>query len=638
MARSREISSNARLLKIIRGKKSSPGIQMPRRGWFEGKWRFLRFFAFWWQRPETVGVDIGVHALRLVRVQKGADGKATLTRYLTIPLESEIPEDSPEFVLFLKAVLSDFKISRKTRLWSAISAARAEIRYIQVPICPPHQLAKVVYWSYRKEVEIDETETIFNFEVLGRIRQNGADKLEVMVCTAPRAEVEALKERFARAGFTLSGVLIHPFALQNLFRKQGVGQERKNLCTLYIGENWSRIDVFESGGTLLVSRRINASLRSLKEGLAQNTPQLPDDQRRLLFSAFLRGQIESAARVIDRELTEKDLFEMLRPALDRLIRQVERTLDYYYTHISKETISKLYVFGAAVTVQRITDYINAELKSPQVSWDMDPFAPTPRLAVEAEPPESQNERFAFAPAVGMALAEGRITPNFLKTFEDRQEAIRLRRTHRLLGVMVGILLILCMAGGKLQKKWITARASELEKVESELNSFVTQAMAAIQDETRGQASETVKLMLHRTLVVNSGPVTPADIRALIRKKKEMIALKKRYIRRYFPLALFRELSVRTPSVVRLSGLTLSQENKPPRLSLEGFVGGNRLDMEGNLMGFMEALRGSPLFEKPVVAKKSMVKTEAGEQLNFTGQVDIRMPLADNETDPDSDIQ
>ncbi len=638
MARSQEIRSNARLLKIIREKKASPGIQMPRRGWFQEKRRFLRFLPFWWQKPETVGVDIGVHALRLVRIQKGADGKARLTRYLTIPLESEIPEDSPEFVLFLKAVFSDFKISRKTRLWSAISAARAEIRYIQVPMCPPHQLAKVVYWSYRKEAELDESQTIFNFEVLGRIRQNGADKLEVMVCTAPRAEVDALKDRFARAGFTLSGVLIHPFALQNLFRKQRVGMEHKNLCTLYIGENWSRIDVFESGGNLIVSRRINASLRSMKEGLAQNTPALPEDQRRLLFSAFLRGQIESAARVIERQLTEKDLFEMLRPALDRLIRQVERTLDYYYTHISKETISKLYVFGAAVTVQRITDYINSELKSPQVSWDMDPFAATAQLAVEVEPPESQNERFAFAPAVGMALAEGRITPNFLRTFEDRQAAIRLRRTHRLLGGVVGILLILCMAGGKLQEKWITARASELEKVKSEFNSFVTQEIAAIQDETQGRAGSTVQSLLHRALVLNRGPVAPADIQALIREKKEMIALKKRYIQRYFPLALFRELSVQTPSVVRLSGLTLSQESETPRLSLEGFVRGNRLDMEGNLMGFMEALRGSPLFENPVVANKSMVKTETGEQLNFTGQVDIRMPLADNETDPDSHIQ
>ena len=80
------------------------------------------------------------------------------------------------------------------------------------------------------------------------------------------AEINELKDLFNKAGFPLSGISIVPFAFQSLLRTGRIDTREMHVASLYIGRDWSRIDIF-SEGNLMLSRGIKAGVKTMIEAL-----------------------------------------------------------------------------------------------------------------------------------------------------------------------------------------------------------------------------------------------------------------------------------------------------------------------------------------------------------------------------------
>ena len=231
MAKLDEISSTEKLLDLIRGKRrksSDSSVDIPaRRISEEKKPLFVKKLSF--KRKVVVGVDIGINEIKLAAIAQAGDKKSTLLDYTRIPFERDMPRNSPQFKRFLKTAMTGFCGSaRKVDIWSVMSSARVETRYIRIPKVPPRQIANAVYWTYKKEVSFNDNTDIFDFELLGDIVEDGARRLEVVACSVPKQEVHALKNLFAGIGYSLAGISIVPFAFQNFLRKSVDGCRRQN--------------------------------------------------------------------------------------------------------------------------------------------------------------------------------------------------------------------------------------------------------------------------------------------------------------------------------------------------------------------------------------------------------------------------
>ena len=225
---------------------------------------------------------------------------------------------------------------------------------------PQRQLANTVFWSYQRASAFKDSETIFDFEVLGETEEGGVRKHSVMAFIAPRQEVEELKSLFARAGFALKGVSIVPFAVQTLLRTQRVRSYGAAVSCLYIGREWSRIDIF-ADDSLVLSRGIKAGVRTMADALQkeieENWLELSlskaptSDPNRIraikqrlkqeldislgLFFAPMHSEAPGAAEQ-DKQLASREerIFQMIRPALERMVRQVERTV----RHLDRKSV------------------------------------------------------------------------------------------------------------------------------------------------------------------------------------------------------------------------------------------------------------------------------------------------------------
>ena len=113
---------------------------------------------------------------------------------------------------------------------------------------------------------------------------------------------------------------------------------------------------------------------------------------------------------------------MIQPALERLIRQVERTIRHYALNYENARVSKIFISSGVSPHQRILNYIGDELGMP--TEVLNPFSESGNFLPHVPIPDSVSEQSSFAPAMGMALADNSRTPNFLFTYKDKRQGIR----------------------------------------------------------------------------------------------------------------------------------------------------------------------------------------------------------------------
>jgi Tfp pilus assembly PilM family ATPase len=625
LAKYDEISSTERLLDLIRNNRNDEveTIETASRRSSPQKVASYLKESMAFKKSTTVGVDIGHTELKLAKIKHLSHHKHQLVDYLRVPYESNVTPFDPEFVRFLRSTLRRFcGTGKKMDIWSNISSARVEIRFSKIPKVPAKQIPNAVYWSHKRLAPHNEKDTVFDYELLGESGAGGAPKLEVISFTAPKQEVQNLREMFSKSGYPLTGVAIVPFAVQNLLRTQWIDAGVKNLSSLYIGRDWSRIDIF-SGGNLILSRGIkagittmNAAIRGeLDESGLELALEMPDsedlegappveevshidaEQAQKIFYDLIHDASPLAADDVDLGPAEEEIFKLMLPALERLVRQVERTFEHFTANFENERVQKIYISSGIRPHNRIVNYIGDQLGLPRET--IDPFSTKPAFLGDITGPASATEKSSFAPAMGMALSNNDITPNFLYTFKEKAKTAGGRRLGRIAVAGFILLITLCVGFFYWQGEVIAQKKSEINQLRFQLNRFQPQVDQNI-------------------------------ILQLVDQAKKRNEIYREFSKKYLGVVVLREVSNITPSNIRLLSITMNLGGKPgqdeekieKKLILEGIILGDRLAFESSLAEYLIRLKESPLFDQPAIDEKSVGSYQRNEVLRFTAQLKL----------------
>ena len=630
MARHDEISSTEKLLDLIRGKSDTASASTsiaPRQSTTSSLKNSL-IQAFPLKKKIVVGVDIGGGELKMVKIGQALDRKQEMLEYSSLPFESDMSKDSPQFSSFLQSALNDFCGDLKNvEIWSAISSANVTTRYLRIPLVPKKQIANAVYWTFKKEVSFNENKEIFDFDVLGEIAEDGDEKIEVMSYAAPKREISQLKHIFSKSGYPLTGISIVPFALQNLVRSQWIETDGENTCTLFIGSDWSRIAIF-SKGNLVLSRDIKAGIKSMIASISEkadnglpeqsvvtddtdgtamgvnldDTTNIDEEQAQRLFFTITHDSLTLTDVESGLKYKADDIFKMILPALERVIRQVERTIKHFSLNYKDGGVNKIYISGEVSGNRRIVDYIGDQLSLNVDTIDL--FTSNPFLSSDVSGPDSELERGAFVPAVGMALSNNSTTPNFIFTHEEKEKHTKFLLINRSFIAAFLLLLALCIGVSFWQSNKLDRKRATLSQLQQEL--------------------EQHSPILDQNLIIKM--VTKVQ-----RKTDTLDAISKRYL----GMAVISEISELTPSNISLFSIiaefgrpfAYNQEEKESKdknklLNIEGVIFGDRMKLETSLADYIVKLKNSPMFGRPVIKKRSFKFFEDKEVLQFTVQLDL----------------
>jgi Tfp pilus assembly PilM family ATPase len=614
VARLSDTTSTEKLLKVIRSKKDEvPPAPMgaanpvpPKTG--RSKTPLPKLINL--RKSSTVGIDIGHDYLRLVRAEETAGGKLEIVDRRRFAVPPRTPRDSPEFAAFLKSSLALICGSAKQPdLWVNMSAAGVDVRHVRIPRVSKKQLSNVVYWTTRKETPFDEKEMIFDFETQGEVIEQGIPKTAVMVYTAPRREIEDVKALFSRIGRPLTGISIVPFAVQNLFRTAWIPAIEGTVASLFIGNDFSRIDVY-SRDNLVMTRGIKAGLSSMAEALMDRlnerkqdpeAPALTIEQCRKIIRSLSPDSPPLQETDAGVDLKEEDIFGMIQPALERLSLQVERTIEHYAVMMPGEGIARIFVSGAMNIYQPIVEYVGVQLGIP--SAVLDPLSEQESaVCPDVDDTGCVSERIAFGPALGLALSDSNYTPNLMFTYRDKERQASIKRINQAVFAGFIAVVLICSVAFIYQNQAIKQQKAEIAGLETEFARL-------------------------------GAPVDRNQILQLVAKVKQRNELSKVYAERYLGMVLISELAALTPKDIRFTDLKITLGPSPvgakdaakarvDEIIVEGLILGERQMFETSLAGYTMSLEASPLFKQVVVQKNSVEPYLKGEALHFTLSIKV----------------
>jgi Tfp pilus assembly PilM family ATPase len=604
-----DVSSTEKLLKVIRSKGEDPPPQaviaepVPPRTPFKAPSLSLSL-----KKKQTVGIDIGNDYVRMVKAAEISGGVRQILDRRRFTLPHEAPVDSPQFAAFLKAALATFCVTPGVSdLWVMMSAARVEVRHIRIPKVVKNQIDNAIYWTARKENPFDEKETVFDFELQGEVIEQGIPKLSAMVYTASRQEIENLKNIFSKIGWPLTGITIVPFSVQNLFRTEWIPTPEGSAVNMFIGNDFSRIDIY-SGGNLVMTRGIRAGLNSMVETLTETYNDLKLESISLKQGRKILGSLSPDLPPLGETdagfgLTKDEIFEMIQPALERLVSQAERTFKYYASEMAGDRIVKVFVSCAMNIYEQIIGYVGAQLGIE--SEGLDPLRTQDSIPPcrDVDDSDCLAERIAFGPALGLALSDRDKTPDFIYTYKEKERDVSIKRINKAVFAVFLALVLICSGIFFYQNRVIGQRKAIIDGLEKELSQL-------------GSSVDRDQLM---------------TMAAKISQRRE---LSKLYAERYLGMVLISEIAALTPENVRLLNLKVNlgpvagkdtvvkaaaEVPKAPvgEIVVEGLIMGERQKLETSLAGYMIALEASPLFNQVAIQKNSIEPYQKGEALNFT---------------------
>jgi Tfp pilus assembly PilM family ATPase len=620
LVKSDEISSTEKLLDLIRKRGKAPAkpsegeSPSPRRK--TRRKRPVKRSAS--KIPVTIGVDIHANGIWLAASATGADGVPELLNFQNEVLETPLAIDTPEFSNFLGKTLSGFTAQyRKFDVWVSMPSANVEMRLLKLPKIPDRQVPNAAKWAFRREASLDEVRDIFDFHPLGLTFDDGVQKIPLLAYTVPREEVKQLQTVFQKSGFSLTGVSIVPFAIQNLLKAEWLETENKNVCSLFVGKDWSRIAIY-ADGNLMLGRDIKAGVHSIVEAIAENMrsasvdgmeavgnlkiemPENPslsgETAAEDLLLAFLRDQLPHDPQA-DHPLGAAQIAEIIAAPLERIIRQVAMTIEHYSSNYDKRGISKVLISGDIAGHPWIAHRISRHLDLP--AEVMDPFiqAPTPGTAITV--PEAIFSKMAYLPSMGMALSDNATTPNFLFTHDQKSKVKMTKRFNRIAYSVFGLLFTVLVVVFAWQTKAIITVRNEVLPMRKELERF-----------------------------------SPKLDRALVSKfTGDLVGRMKAYsssTQRYIGAAVLTDVINRTPQNVSLSNMTIdlgevstTAINTGGRFVLiNGFVATERNALETTLANYIAALRSSPLLGQPEMKRQSLESMNEQTVMQFTVTVPI----------------
>ena len=263
MAKDNAPSPNERLLAMIRRSAEKMGTAASPQ---EPPLKRTGLFSF--GKAVSVGVDISQTQLTCIRV-RGRDAGFEVLGALVVPLPEGTEPGSTAFVQVLRRTLAELcGPGPVPEIWAAVQSSRVDLQFVSIPKIASRKVDNAVFWTAKKEMGFEDSMVVFDFERRGEVTEKGMVRLGAMAYTVPREAVDTVKSDFAKAGFPLAGLTLEPFAHQNFYRRNIVAQGQGATANLHVGQNWSRLEIFNNGDLMFV-RVIKTSMSGMEQAVQE---------------------------------------------------------------------------------------------------------------------------------------------------------------------------------------------------------------------------------------------------------------------------------------------------------------------------------------------------------------------------------
>jgi Tfp pilus assembly PilM family ATPase len=590
-------------------------------------------------KPFSIGVSVSGPSLCLAVVKHSNGALAAARRF---PMEQNQAPGEKGFAAFLNQCLNALGFAAASAdLWAVLRSSDLDLNVLSVPKLSGSKLDAAVYWTLQKDKKFADAEYVLDYLPLGPTAEAKEPRLDVLTCLARRADVERMQAAFVEAGRPLTGITAIPNAFLALYRQPGAPSGHALAANIHVEPDFSAIGLYAKD-RLFFSRFIRSGAGSMAEALAEyfqdlakpnidpldglelplpgvretdeaasHEPPQPLDsaQSQELLRHVLLGATRPDFIREEHLLAPEEMVRIITPAIERLARQVERTLEYFASS-QQANCDALHLSGEIFGSPAIAQALAGQLGFPPVAFD-----PVATLRAGAEHAAAQ-DRMALAPALAAALSQPDKGINLMANYKVRtaQEAKSVVTRSIILG-LAGLMMLMGAAGVVLERG-NTAKRKDLETLKAQ-----SAALGPLADESTLKLTvEQYKLRQDALRLASTRLLAPAALADITRRAPANI--------RILTLTADYPAPEETkPGAPPLPGQAQAQaqpQGGQGAIVIEGVVMGERAGFDSALSRFIIDLQGSPMFQMPVVNESGLKELgEGGQVLYFVMHLGVK---------------
>lgn len=305
-------------------------------------------------KKDIVGIDVGSSAIKVVCLRESR-GTFYLENIGIMPLDPETIVDntimdSSAIIDAIHNLLTAMKIKTK-RVATSVSGHSVIIRKINLPVMTDAELEASIQWEAEQYIPFDISEVNIDFQILG-IDEKDPSQMNVMLVAAKKDFVDDYTAVFVEAGLEPVVMDLDCFAVENMFDYNYGFVDNEVVALIDLGASATSVNVLK-GEASVFTRDIQAGGNLLSEEL----------QKRLGISS----EEAERAKLGDLDIADVDpdsVAEILADAIENLVQEVQRSLDFFTATSSDDRVTKVYLTGGVSSSDKVIETLADRLGIP----------------------------------------------------------------------------------------------------------------------------------------------------------------------------------------------------------------------------------------------------------------------------------
>ncbi len=319
--------------------------------------------------PDLVGVDLSDRTLKVVHVvRRGARLVRVDSAESALPgIDARPAERRDAARAVLTGLVQELSLRGKAAA-ATISGNDVVVRRITLPEMSRADILPALALECRKHVNFPIEDAEIRYEIVGRAERPEGRDLLLLVSVAHRRRLEETREILEGAGLKPALLTIRPVALRSFLRAAGEIRSEQVVAYLDMGSINSHIMVLK-GEDMRFSREFSVGGATLTEALrsvvvpGQGTIELSLEEAEALKRAHgIPTGAEESGRAGRIPLSAVGV--MLRPILERLVRELWNSFDYCNEQFQGEAVTRVVLLGSGSLVPNFSEYLAGVLKIP----------------------------------------------------------------------------------------------------------------------------------------------------------------------------------------------------------------------------------------------------------------------------------
>ncbi len=355
-----------------------------------------------------VGLDIGRRAAKyVVARKKGKDRIIQAFGILNYPLNFTFNyRDVAERII---ALLQEKNLLKSAKLNLGICHNDVGIQRISLPQLKKKEMTEAIIWFLKKKFEFQERVVLTDFVILGKKTNKGVEHADILGAIAPKKVVDESIEPFIEKKAIPSALLPLPATLLSLYRAAHLQTESDCIAMVDIGAEKTTI-AFIHDDNLEFSRTVPIGGDQITEGMtatifhegqAVQLDLLEAERLKREFGFPMPGKTVDEVNGVP----IPELGALMRPYLERLASEIQRSIDYYRENYSVDKIDRVYLLGGSAQLKNLLDFLDGEIDEKLELFQFSMHFPLSLSSTDAQ--TFHNRFLEFGAAVGLAMEKGK---------------------------------------------------------------------------------------------------------------------------------------------------------------------------------------------------------------------------------------